>query len=85
MKIDIITAISGEPINNIRAVCSTLPTGETAKLLFRNNYPADLTISSIENKFAERFDDPSYYYGSSGLDGGNIGGNTDASGDVLGV
>lgn len=72
MKIDIITAISGVPINNKRAICSTLPTGETAKLLVRENYPADLTINSIESKFAERFDDPSYYYGSYGVNGGDI-------------
>ena len=51
MKIDIITAISGVPINNKRAICSTLPTGETAKLLVRSNYQGDLTISNIQNKF----------------------------------
>jgi len=79
MKIDIITAISGVPINNKRAICSTLPTGETAKLLVRSNYPGDLTISNIQNKFAERFDDPSYYYGGGDVDGGDVGG------DVLGV
>lgn len=65
MKIDIITAISGEPINNKRAICSTLPTGETAKLLIRPNYPVDLIIANIESKFGERFDDPSYYFGSN--------------------
>lgn len=65
MKIDVITAVSGEPINNKRVVCSTLPTGETAKLLIRPNYPVDLTIANIESKFANRFDDPSYYHGSN--------------------
>lgn len=63
MANDITLAISGVSINNKNAVCSTLPTGETAKRLVRENYPADLTIENIESKFDNRFDDPSYYYG----------------------
>lgn len=62
MAIDITTAISGIAINDKRAVCSTLPTGETAKLLVRANYPVNLTIENIQSKFNNRFDDPSYYY-----------------------
>jgi hypothetical protein len=50
-------------INDKRAVCSTMPTGETAKRLVRSNYPVNLTINNIESKFDNRFDDPSYYYG----------------------
>jgi hypothetical protein len=65
MAIDIITAISGLAINNKRAVCSTLPTGETAKLLIRPNYPVNLTIENIEEKFSDRFDDPRYYTGDT--------------------
>lgn len=64
MANDITVAISGVAINDKRAVCSTLPTGETAKLLVRPNYPVDLTIENIQDKFDNRFDDPSYYYGS---------------------
>jgi hypothetical protein len=64
-QIDIITAVSGVAINNKRAVCSTLPTGETAKRLIRPNYPVDLTIENIQSKFADRFDNPSYYFGSN--------------------
>jgi hypothetical protein len=63
MANDITVAISGIAINNKRAICSTLPTGETAKLLVRPNYPVNLTIENIQDKFNERFDDPSYYYG----------------------
>ena len=63
MANDITLAISGVPINNKNAVCSTIPTGETAKRLVRENYPVDLTIENIESKFDNRFDDPSYYYG----------------------
>jgi len=72
MKIDIIAIDPLEPINNKYSVTSVLPTGKYSKLLVRKNYPGDLTISSIESKFAERFDDPSYYYGSCGVDGGDV-------------
>lgn len=35
-----------------------------------NNNP---TLQNIQNKFENRFDDPSYYYGSNvSLDGGNV-------------
>lgn len=65
MATDITTSISGVAINNKRAVCSTLPTGETAKLLIRPDYPKSLTIENIENKYDTRFDDPRYYTGDS--------------------
>jgi hypothetical protein len=65
MANDITTAISGIVINNKRAVCSTLPTGKSSKLLIRPNYPVNLTIANIQNKFDHRFDDPSYYYGGA--------------------
>jgi hypothetical protein len=65
MANDIMTAISGLPINNKRAVCSTLPTGESAKLVIRPNFPVSLTIENIQDKFDDRFDDPRYYTGDS--------------------
>jgi hypothetical protein len=64
MIADITVAQSGVPINNKRAICSTLPTGQTAKLMIRPNYPVNLTIENIATKFLIRFDDPSYYYGN---------------------
>jgi hypothetical protein len=67
MANDIQAAISGVAINNKRAVCSTLPTGETAKLLVRPDYPKNLTIENIQDKYDNRFDDPRYYQGD--LDG----------------
>jgi hypothetical protein len=63
---DITLAISGLPINNIKQICSTLPTGYSAKSIIKTNYPSSLTVSNIENKFNDRFDDPSYYYGTGG-------------------
>jgi hypothetical protein len=63
MAIDIIVIDSSKPINNKYAVCSTLPTGFSTRLLVRENYPVNLTIENIESKFTDRFDDPSYYFG----------------------
>jgi|688.fasta_scaffold17291_13 hypothetical protein len=64
MAIDIIVAQSGQPINNKSAICSTLPTGGYSKLIVRPNFPVNLTIQNIEQKFTNRFDDPSYYHGN---------------------
>ena len=63
---DITVATSGLPINSINQICSTLPTGYSSKSVIKLNYPATLTISNIENRFENRFDDPSYYYGTGG-------------------
>jgi hypothetical protein len=79
-KIDIIAIDPLEPINNKYAVTSVLPTGSYSKLLVRKNYPADLTITNIESKFADRFDNVAYYY-CCPVDGGDV----DINGDVLGV
>lgn len=65
MTNDITVAIDGVAINDKRAICSTMPTGNSAKLLIRPNYPVDLIIANIENKYSEKFDDPSYYYGNA--------------------
>jgi hypothetical protein len=72
-QIDIIAIDPLQPINNKYAVTSVLPTGSYSKLLVRKNYPADLTIENIQSKFAERFDDPSYYFGVGSIDGGDVG------------
>jgi len=61
MAIDIIAIESGNPINNTSAICSALPTGKYSKLIVRPNYPVDLTIENIEEKFTDRFDDITYY------------------------
>lgn len=65
MANDIKKIDNSRDINTINAVCSTLKTGETAKLVAQSDYPLDLTIESIQAKFDDRFDDPSYYYGSN--------------------
>ncbi len=63
MANDIMIIDSSKPVNVEYAVCSTLPTGYTTKLLKFGYYSNNLTIENIENKYETRFDDPSYYYG----------------------
>jgi hypothetical protein len=70
--IDIIAIDPLKPINNKYAICSALPTGFYTKKLIRKNRPLDLTISNIESKYSDRFDDPSYYYGGGNVDGGDV-------------
>jgi len=48
--IDVIT--SGNPINEVRAYVTTLPTGETASIMRQSAY---LVIDDIDNKYANRF------------------------------
>ena len=61
MANDITTAISGQRVNVKSAVVSALPTGNSAKLVIRDETEIDIT--SIQSKYDTRFDDPSYYYG----------------------
>lgn len=69
MAIDIQKSISANPIKNGTAIVSCTFVGEYSTLdAAVKNIP---TISSIENKYDERFDDPSYYYGCN-PDGGNV-------------
>lgn len=61
MAADIIRANSSNPIKNGTLIVTTTFTGYYSKSdLYVKNTP---TISDIENKFDDRFDDPSYYYG----------------------
>lgn len=65
MAIDIILANSGLPIKNGTMVVTCGVTGlpSSGNITYNkyvNNTPA---ISGIQNKFDNRFDDPSYYYG----------------------
>lgn len=64
MANDIIAIDSSKPINVEHAVCSALPTGHRNTLLKFGYYSNSLTIANIEDKYENRFDDPSYYYGT---------------------
>lgn len=70
MANDIAKAISGNSIKNGSVVVSCTKTGEYSLLNTHvNNSPS---ISDIESKYDNRFDDPSYYYGGGNVDGGNV-------------
>jgi len=61
MANDIAEAIQANEIKNGTLVVTTTKTGQNSKInTYVKNTP---TISDIENKYDERFDDPSYYYG----------------------
>jgi hypothetical protein len=70
MAIDIQVAVSGTTdVKNGTCVVSCTRTGEYSTIdTFTINSP---TMTSIESKFDNRFDDPSYYYGCN-TDGGNV-------------
>jgi hypothetical protein len=61
MKIDISRVDDTRGINNKNVVASTSVTGRSSILSVRPNYPVDLTITNIESKFGDRFDDITYY------------------------
>jgi hypothetical protein len=61
MKIDIKAIDVSKGINNKNAVASTMVTGYSSILSLRPNYPLNLTIENIESKYAERFDNITYY------------------------
>lgn len=70
MANDINKAILANPIKNGTTLVSCTKTGEYSTLeSYVKNSP---TITDIQNKYDDRFDDPSYYYGSGGVDGGNV-------------
>lgn len=61
MANDIQLAVSGLPIKNGTLVVSTTFTGEYSTIdRYVKNTPA---LASIQAKYDNRFDDPSYYYG----------------------
>lgn len=65
MAIDIQVAVSGTTtVKNGTCLVSCTRTGEYSTVdTFAKNSP---TITSIQSKFDNRFDDPSYYYGIGG-------------------
>lgn len=70
MANDITTAISENPLKNGTTIVTCSNTGKYSLLnTYVQNTP---TIVDIESKYDNRFDDPSYYYGGSGADGGDV-------------
>jgi len=52
---DISKIDNSKDINNIAAICSTLPTGGSSKLITKTSYPGDLTIENIQQKYGDKF------------------------------
>ena len=63
MANDINKAISANAIKNGTVVVSCKKTGLSAKDLLNTSVKNTPTISDIEAKYDNRFDDPAYYYG----------------------
>lgn len=77
MANDITLAVSSNPIKNGTVVVTCPNTGfPTAGLPSTLTYDAFVTnqptISQIQSKYDNKFDNPSYYYGST-TDGGDVG------------
>lgn len=69
MANDINKAISANPLKNGTSLVSCTMTGEYSVLdTYVKNIP---TISDIQSKYDNRFDDPSYYHGGC-TDGGDV-------------
>lgn len=70
MANDIDLAIDTNPIKNGSLVYGCSKTGIfQTKDTYVSNKP---TITEIQSKYDNRFDDPSYYYGTGGVDGGDV-------------
>jgi hypothetical protein len=69
MANDITKAISANPLKNGTLLVSCTITGEYS---LSNTYVKNTpTITDIQDKYDNRFDDPSYYHGG-GADGGDV-------------
>lgn len=70
MANDIDLSIDTNPIKNGTLVYGCSRTGIfQTKNTYVSNKP---TITQIQDKYDNRFDDPSYYYGTGNVDGGNV-------------
>lgn len=71
MANDITKAISANELKNGTTIVTCSSTGRYSLLnTYVKNTP---TITDIQDKYDNRFDDPSYYYGGGGVDGGDVG------------
>lgn len=63
MANDITKAISANSIKNGTAIVGCKTTGFTSNDLLNSSVKNTPTISDIQAKYDNRFDDPAYYYG----------------------
>jgi hypothetical protein len=65
MANDIIKSINGNDIKNGTALVGCLPTGSQENLKLNDYVVNTPTISDIQSKYDEKFDDPRYYTGDT--------------------
>ena len=72
MANDIQKSISGNNIKNGTLVIQCKVTGATNNDFNNTNVSNLPSITDIQDKYDDRFDNPSYYYGGEYIDGGNV-------------
>jgi len=72
MANDIDLAIDSNPIKNGTTVVQCRVTGFNNHDTYNQHVKNTPVIADIQAKYDNRFDDPSYYYGSGGVDGGDV-------------
>lgn len=73
MANDITKAISANPLKNGTMLVQCKVTGFSVSDIY-DTYVSNLpSITDIQSKYDDRFDNPSYYYGSNNVDGGDVG------------
>lgn len=81
MAIDIQLIKPSTPIKNGSVVVTCSAKG-VYSVMDDDSIPTPI-IDQIESKYDDRFDDPSYYYGGGGMDGGTYTGGGDVDGGDL--
>ena len=72
MANDIVKSISANNVKNGTLLVQCKKTGFSSNDTYDAYVSNTPTITDIESKYDLRFDNPSYYYGSSGVDGGDV-------------
>lgn len=62
MSIDIKAIDTTKEVNSLNMVLSTSPTGYSSKKQNSVDIQEDNKIENIESKYADKFDDPVYYF-----------------------
>lgn len=70
MTNDIILSLSSNEIRNGSVITNCRPNGSF--FVRSERAVTKPLIAEIENKYDNRFDDPSYYYGGGNVDGGDV-------------
>lgn len=72
MANDITLAIGSNPIKNGTTLIQCKVTGFTSNDTYNEYVKNTPTLTDIQDKYDIRFDDPSYYHGGGGADGGDV-------------